>query len=829
MPERKTYFAEVLLPLPVQSSFTYRLPLELNESVKIGMRVVVPFGKKKLLSGIVLSLTETVPSLPDVKYVIGVLDDVPVVNNLQLGLWRWISDYYICHLGEVMQAALPSALKLSSESKISLHGDFVPDIDMLSDSEYLVTEALMVKETITVNDVAKIVGYKKVMPLINSMIDKHLIVMVEELTPKFKARLENFVRLSDTYNNETAMQELMNSLSKRAYKQLELLLAFFALHGSVDVEVRVPDLLKKAGTAQSVLKTMLDKGIFVSLQKRVRRLKDADASSEVSSISLTPLQQKAFDEIHQGFNDDKPVLLHGVTSSGKTEIYIKIIDECLRQGRQVLYLLPEIALTEHIINRLKKYFGNKVGVYHSRYNENERVEIWHQVLDFESKHDSKYQIVIGSRSAVFLPFSNIGVVIVDEEHDSSFKQTDPAPRYSARDLAIVLAKFHHAKVLLGSATPSFESYYNAMIDKYRLVSLLQRYGGIEMPEILVDDMREEKRRKTVMASFGSMLVSAMQDAVAKDKQVILFRNRRGFSPRVECTVCGYVPQCVNCDVSLTYHKQQNIMKCHYCGYVMDVPAVCPSCHSSNFVMKGLGTEKIEEDLSSVLPDISVARLDLDTTRSKNGSHNILEKFRDNETKVLVGTQMVTKGLDFDNVKLVGVIDADSMLSYPDFRAFERAFQLMEQVCGRAGRKGDRGKMIIQTYQPTHPVILDLLNHDFISFFMKQMPVRKQFNYPPFSRLVLLKLKYHKMDVLNNASDILAERMRHISGCEVIGPEYPVVPRIKNMFIKQLLIKIERNANLLQIKESIKQAVREIAEDPSGKLKSVNIVVDVDPA
>lgn len=828
MTERITYFVEVLLPLPVTSTFTYRLPYDLNDVVKVGMRVIVPFGRTKLLSGIVMSITTDVPSY-NVKYVVDVPDNKPIVNEFQMDLWRWIADYYICHLGEVMQAALPSALKLSSETILTLHDDFVPDINALSDAEYLITEALMTRKTITLNDVTKILGYKKVMPLVNSMIEKHLIVMAEELTPKFKERIENFVRLSDAYNSDAAMQELMDNLSKRAYKQLELLLAFFALRGSVDASVRVTDLLKKAGVAQSVLKAMIDKGVFISVRKKVSRLKDIPASCSASSIALTSVQQKALDEIHAGFDDGKTVLLHGVTSSGKTEMYIKLMDECLRKGCQVLYLLPEIALTEHIINRLKKYFGDKVGVYHSRYNDNERAEIWNQVLNFEESHDSKYQIVLGSRSAVFLPFSNIGLIIVDEEHDASFKQTDPAPRYSARDLAIMMARQHKADVLLGSATPSFESYYNAVTDKYRLVSLLQRYGGMEMPEILVDDMREEKRRKTLRANFGSQLIDAIRDTVAHDHQVILFRNRRGFSPRIECSVCGYVPQCLNCDVSLTYHKQQNVMRCHYCGYVVNVPTVCPSCKSTNLVMKGSGTERVEDDLLSVLPDIPVARLDLDTTRSKNGARDIFEKFRDNSTKVLIGTQMVSKGLDFDNVKLIGVVDADSALSYPDFRAFERAFQLMEQVCGRAGRKGDRGKMIIQTYYPSHPVILDLMSHDFRAFFEKQMPIRRQFNYPPFSRLVMIKLKHYKVEVLNDAADVLAEQLRQTTACELMGPEYPVIPRVKNMFIKQMMLKVGRNVNLSQVKEQIRQAIRGIAENSSGKFKSVIVTVDVDPA
>ncbi|MBO7287494.1 MAG: primosomal protein N', partial [Bacteroidales bacterium] len=614
--ERVTLFAEILLPLPIPGTYTYRVPFELNQKARVGQRAVVQFGKTKIMSGLIISLTEEVPDCTSIKYLLDILDDDPVVNENQLKLWRWISSYYLCYLGDVMQVALPSALKLSSESKIMLSEDFQLDTMTLSDNEFLIVEALQIQPQLTITEVSKIIGYKKIMPLIKTMIEKKIVVMQEELQQKYKAKYERYVRLSNTYRSDDAMRELMDTLSKRAYKQLELLMAFFVLGGSADNDVLVPDLLKKANATSSILATLVDKGVFESYQKRVSRLKKYDALTDVSTINLTEKQQEAFDNIHKGFEEEKPVLLHGVTASGKTEIYIKLIQEAIDEGKQVLYLLPEIALTEQIINRLKKYFGDIVGVYHSRYDNNERVEIWQQVLNFRNSESqnlrisesqkvqkpiakslsSKYQIIIGSRSAVFLPFTDLGLIIVDEEHDSSFKQIDPAPRYSARDLAALMSKMFHARLLLGSATPSFESYYNARQNKYHLVTLSERYGGVEMPEIIVNDLRVETRRKTLQANFGSALIEAMNKTLEEKNQVILFQNRRGFSLRIECEHCNYIPQCINCDVSLIYHKNQNILKCHYCGYTTSVPTECPSCRSTDLKMHGFGTERIEDDL-----------------------------------------------------------------------------------------------------------------------------------------------------------------------------------------------------------------------------------------
>lgn len=826
--ERVTLFAEILLPLPIPGAYTYRVPFELNLKVKVGQRAVIQFGKTKIMSGLIISLSDKVPDCSNIKYLLDILDDDPVVNEKQLELWNWISSYYMCYLGEVMQAALPSALKISSESKISLSDDFELDSIALSDNEFLIVEALQIQPQLTITEVSKIIGYKKVMPLIKTMIEKKIVVMQEELQQKYKAKYERYVRLSNTYRDDDKMHELMDTLSKRAYKQLELLMSFLVLGGSADNDVIASDLLKKAGVNSSILSAMVEKGVFESYQKRISRLKEYKALTDVDSIVLTEKQQVAFDDVHKGFDENKTVLLHGVTASGKTEIYIKLIQEAIDEGKQVLYLLPEIALTEQIINRLKKYFGDRVGVYHSRFDNNERVEIWQQVINYRraETQSQKYQVIVGSRSAVFLPFTDLGLIIVDEEHDGSFKQIDPAPRYSARDLAAIIAKMFHARLLMGSATPSFESYFNARQNKYHLVTLSERYGGVEMPEIIIDDLRIETRRKTMQANFGKLLVDAMHETLEQKNQVILFQNRRGFSLRIECEHCNYIPQCINCDVSLTYHKNQNILKCHYCGYTANVPAECPSCHSTDLKMHGFGTERIEDDLKIFFPDAQTSRLDLDTTRTKNSYQFILDQFQNKQTDILVGTQMVSKGLDFDSVKIVGILNADNMLSFPDFRAYERSFQLMEQVSGRAGRKGAKGKVIIQTFQPQHPVILNVISHDYVKFYEEQMPIRRQFNYPPYSRLILIKLKDVDDKKLNKASDELARIFRHTFKENLLGPEYPVVSRVKNQYIKQMIIKINKDLNSNKVKDFIRNVIENFKRNL--EFKSVKIHIDVDP-
>ena len=824
-PDRITLFAEVLLPLPVPGTFTYRVPYALNDDIQVGQRVVVQFGKTKIMSGLVVSISDKVPET-EVKYLMDILDEQPVVNSLQLRFWDWIKTYYLCHLGEVMQAALPSALKLSSESTVALSEDFVLDSIALNDFEYLIVEALLVQPKLTISEVSKIIGFKKVMPLVHTMMEKGILVMEEELNEKYKAKCERFVKLCSVYRDESLLQELMDALSKRAYKQLEVLLAYLVLGGNCDTDLKLNDVLKKANATSAIMKAMVDKGIFEVYEKQVSRLKEFKAQTDVDSIQLTPAQQQAYRQIKEGFEAQKPVLLHGVTSSGKTEIYIKLIQETIDAGKQVLFLLPEIALTAQIINRLKRYFGDKLGVYHSRYGANERVEVWQQVRDFAQNKAPQRQVVIGSRSAIFLPYSDIGLIIVDEEHDSSFKQVDPAPRYHARDAAIVLGNIHHAKVLLGSATPSYESYYNAQHGRYHLVEITERYGGVEMPEIILSDMRVERKRKTVQADFGSVLLNAVKETLEAHHQAILFQNRRGFSLRIECDDCHYVPQCINCDVSLIYHKAQNVLRCHYCGYTTSVPTECPNCHSTNIKMHGFGTEKIEEDLKTLLPEARISRLDLDTTRSKNDYQRILDAFQDKETDVLVGTQMVTKGLDFDSVKVVGILNADNMLSFPDFRAHERSFQLMSQVAGRAGRKGAQGRVIIQTYEPSHPVLQDVLRNDFKGLYEKQLINRRQFGYPPYYRIVLIRLKHKDYQKLNPAASMLASMLRPVFKQDLLGPEYPIVSRVKNLYIKQMLVKFNRDHSAQQVKSLIMEQIHLFQLDPD--FKSVQVQIDVDP-
>lgn len=830
MDERKTYFADVILPVPVAGKFTYRVPFEMNGDIRVGQLVVVQFGAVKMLSGIVADITEKVPNVKTIKYIESILTPLPIVNAIQLRLWNWMASYYICGIGDVMQSAMPSAMRLSSETKISLTPDYDIDNQALDDNEFLIAEALQIKSKITISEASKIIGFKKIMPFIKKMIDKGIIVMEEELKGRYKARYERFIGIAPTFREEDKMREMMDELSKRAYKQLEILMSFFAIGGDFDKEVLLSDVLKKADATSATAQTLVNKGILTICERRVSRLKKFEATTGADSITLTPAQEKAINSIREYFGEKKNVLLHGVTSSGKTEIYVKLIQEAIDKGRQVLYLLPEIALTEQLINRLRRYFGDKVGVYHSRYGDNERVEVWNQVMEFETTKNPKYQIVLGSRSALFLPYSNLGLVIIDEEHDGSFKQSDPSPRYNGRDTAIVLAKMHDANVLLGSATPSFETYFNAMTGRFAIVRLTERYGGIGLPEVIIDDLRIETRRKTMSNFFGSTLIDSVKEALKNKKQAIIFQNRRGFSVRIECMACKQTPQCVNCDVSMTYHKKENILRCHYCGYTMEVPAECPHCHSTDLKFVGFGTERVEEDLQTVMPEARIDRLDLDATRSKNAYQLIFDKFQNKETDILVGTQMITKGLDFDNVKVVGILNADNMLSYPDFRAYERGFQLMAQVSGRAGRKGERGKVIIQTYQPTHPVILNVINNDYEKLYAEQMTVRKQYKYPPFYRLIVLKLKHQNENTLNAAAEVLASLLRPVFGggntVDLLGPEAPSIPRIQNLYIKNIIIKFKRELNAAAIKQALSERIdvfRHLSE-----YRSVQLQIDVDP-
>ncbi|MBI2268854.1 MAG: primosomal protein N' [Bacteroidetes bacterium] len=864
MAERSTWFVDVILPLSLPNLYTYRVPYELNDAIKAGQRVVVQFGKSKLYTALVRNIHSAPPKQYEAKYLHSILDDKPIVNERQLQLWDWMASYYMCNIGEVMNAALPSGFKLSSETKIILDPESDPAIDgaqkinyeNLTDKEYLIVEALELRSIITLNEAAEILEQKTVYPVIKSLLGKRVVIVQEELKERYKPRVQAFVRLNDAMGNESKLKEVLDKLEKKAGKQMEVMLAYIKLSRLYEKDqstewVKKSDLLKVVEGTESALKALVKKNIFDLQEFEVGRLINNKSNGQPQK-KLNDEQEEGLFKIKKHFETKDVVLLHGVTSSGKTEIYIKLIEETLKQGKQVLYLLPEIALTTQIINRLQNVFDDKVGVYHSKFNENERVEIWNKVLggtgdegrgareetQREESHRSEtgkrpsspaprpLSLILGARSSLFLPFSNLGLIIVDEEHDTSYKQFDPAPRYNARDSAIFLAQVHKTKVLLGSATPSLESYYNTQTGKYGLVELFQRHGGVQMPEIQLVDIKEATRKKMMKSHFSPQLLEGVEFALKNKEQVILFQNRRGFSPVIECNACAWTPQCKNCDVSLTYHKTGNQLRCHYCGYNISVPAKCEACGDTNLKTKGFGTEKIEEELGIYFPAARVSRMDLDTTRTKYAHRQIISDFEDRNIDILVGTQMVTKGLDFDNVALVGILNADSMLNFPDFRSFERSYQLMAQVSGRAGRKDKRGKVIIQTYNPGHAVINDVVNNNYLSMYTSQLLDRKNFNYPPFYRLIEITLKFKDMDVLNEGAKFVAGKLREQLGSRVLGPEFPLVARVRNEYLKAIMIKVERETSITSAKKIINEVFVDFKNQPA--FKQVKLHVDVDP-
>lgn len=826
-----TLFADVLLPLPVKGYFTYRIPQELNTEIMPGMRVVVQFGQKRFYTALVRRIHKEAPKVMSMKYVLSVIDSFPVVNEQQFALWEWIADYYLCTAGEVMNAALPSAYKLASETRVVLDPEYVNDSETLTDREFQIVEALQLQQILSLTDVSRIIGLAKVVPLIKTMIEKGIIRVEEEITERYKPRTETFVKLTDEYRDEQLLNETMDKLTKRAFKQLQALMAFLSISlffSKSPKEVSRTELLKTQGISPANLDGLIKKGILETYTQSVSRLIHSKATADSLHLEFTPAQQQALDEIRPELIGNNVVLLKGVTSSGKTELYIKLIEETIARGRQVLYLLPEIALTTQIIGRLQKYFGEKVGVYHSKYNEFERVEIWNKANGPLSGNQSEqpFQILLGARSALFLPFTDLGLIIVDEEHDSSYKQNDPAPRYNARDAAIVLGGIHKCPVLLGSATPSMESYYNALAKKYKYVELNERYGGVQMPEIRIVDMKEETRMKRMKSHFTPQLLQGITDALALGEQVILFQNRRGFSLRLECDVCQNSPECVNCDVTLTYHKHLNQLKCHYCGYSIPVPSICPHCQSPAIKMRGFGTEKVEEELAILFPEAKIGRMDFDTTRTKYAYQRIIGDFEAHKIDILVGTQMVTKGLDFDNVSLVGVLYADGMISYPDFRAIERSYQLLAQVSGRAGRKSKRGLVMVQTNNPKHPLLQWVTDDNYPKMFDQQISDRYKYKYPPYYRLMMISLRHKDFNVLNEAAAKLAGLLKPYFGNMMLGPEYPMVSRVRNLYIKNIILKLDKSAGGRQLKfEAMRntELLRSMAE-----YKSVRVVMDVDP-
>lgn len=817
-------FVDVILPLPLQASFTYALPPEMDGQVQIGCRVVVSFGRKKFYTGIVRNVHYLKPQEYEVKEVSAVLDEHPILVPLQFRFWEWLADYYLCTQGDVYKAALPSGLKLESETVVEYNPDFEAT-EPLSEREQKVLDLLAVEPEQTVTRLEKESGLKNILAVVKSLLEKDALFVKEELKRTYKPKTEIRVRLTEAARNERRLHFFFDELQRRAPKQLDLLMKYIELSGCLGgreaKEVSKAVLLKRSGATPAVFSGLVDKGVFEVYQQEVGRL-------ETVSQAVMPLnelnvhQQRAFDEIRVSFREKNVCLLHGVTSSGKTEIYIHLIDETVRQGKQVLYLLPEIALTTQITERLKRVFGSRLGIYHSKFPDAERVEVWQKQLSHEP-----YDIILGVRSSLFLPFQRLGLVIVDEEHENTYKQQDPAPRYHARNAAIVLASMCGAKTLLGTATPSVESWYNATEGgKYALVELKERYKEIQLPEIIPVDIKELQRKKRMNGPFSPLLLQYVREALEQKEQVILFQNRRGFAPMIECHTCGWVPKCKNCDVSLTYHKGLNQLTCHYCGYTQPVPRQCPACEGVDLRNRGFGTEKIEDDVKAFFPEARVARMDLDTTRTRTAYERIIHDFQQGQTDILIGTQMVSKGLDFDHVSVVGILNADTMMNYPDFRAYERAFQLMAQVAGRAGRKNKRGRVVLQTKSIDHPIIPQVMRNDFEGMVAGQLAERQLFRYPPYYRLVYVYLKHRNEQLLDVMAQTMAAKLRAVFGVRVLGPDKPPVARIQTLFIRKIVLKIETNAPMARARQLLVQVQQEmVAED---RFKSLIVYYDVDP-
>ncbi len=827
MPERKTLFAQIILPVPVRNEFTYRIPFELNDQVFVGARVVVPFGRSKLVTGIITEVHEKAPVNYQAKYIEFLLDEAPIITQRQYLFWQWISNYYMAPIGDVMNAALPSNFKLASETKVVLHPDNTIDRKLLTDRENDIIDALEIRDVLDLKEVSEIVGIKTIQPIIKGLIDKKAVITQEELKDKFTPKTAIFCTLSEELRQEDTLNETIRSLeaTKGKMKQLDALLILLNLgkYNNGDMEPVLRKDLIQQGASQSSLNTLEKNGMILQEKLQVSRFGE-DSNAEFPLKELSEDQKRALAEIKSGFEKNKVCLLHGVTGSGKTEIYVDLIQEQLDQGKQILFLLPEIALTAQLIQRLSYYFGEQIGVYHSKFNQNERVEVWNHVLQNDP---NKFRIILGARSSVFLPFQDLGLIIVDEEHESTFKQYDPSPRYNARDCAIVLGNLFKANVLLGSATPSIESYYNAKSGKYELVELMQRFGKVTLPEIHTANVRKERKQKSMQSHFTSYLIDEMRESMNNQEQVILFQNRRGYTPYWMCEVCNWTPKCTNCDVSLTYHKQSNLLKCHYCGYTTNPVGSCASCGSNRIKMLGFGTEKIEDELGLVFPDKVIKRLDLDTTRSKNAYANIIDEFDNGQIDVLIGTQMVTKGLDFEHVNLVGVLDADMLLNRTDFRAFERSFQLMTQVAGRAGRREKRGKVIIQTGDPDQWVLQKILDHDYIGFYESEIIERKNYFYPPYYKIIELTLRHKDENILNAGATDLAGKLRSVFKERILGPEFPVVKKIQQYYLKKITIKIEKDVSDKKVKERISEIIDDFYSVPRNK--SIRVSIDVDPA
>ena len=823
---RITYFAELLLPVPVPKLFTYRVPFNMNDRVMKGQRAIVQFGDRKILTGVIINLHEQPPTEYEAKYLLELLDEFPVVTEVQLKLFQWIKDYYLCTLGEVLNAGLPSGLKLNSESRVQLHPAFNLDESTLPFSE---KELILLKnletESLDYSAVSKLLDIRHPYSILKSLVAKEAIILYEEVREKYKPKTETRVRLTAEYANPEALEALFSTLVSKP-KQEEIMLRYLQeVPVLTDRESNKMGITRKhllePDLSESSLNTLTKNGVFELFQVIVSRFTDVSTENSVVS-QLSEEQHNAVVDITVQLQQKPALLLHGITGSGKTEVYIHLIRKALDGGNQVLYLLPEIALTTQVVQRMQRVFGNAMGVYHSRFSDNERVEVWKGVLNGNLK------FIVGVRSAIFLPFDSLSLIIVDEEHDASYKQQEPAPRYNARDVALVMGQIHHAKVILGSATPSLETYFQAMQGKYGYVPLNKRYGPAQLPTIVLADMHEARVRKTIKGEFSQVLLRHIAEALARQEQVIVFQNRRGYSPMINCEDCGWVPKCINCAVSLTYHQYRHAMICHYCGYRESLPKKCPSCSSTRLKTVGYGTEKLEEELSLQFPDATVQRMDLDTTRSKTAYESIIESFEKGETDILVGTQMVTKGLDFNGVSLVGIFNADRMIHFPDFRSYERAYQLITQVSGRAGRRSTPGTVVIQTSSVDHPLLQMVLKQDMSRFYESQLEDRRVHGYPPFTRLIEITVKHSDKATCRNAAHDLFERIRQgLAYVHVLGPGEPMVARVRNQYLMNVLVKIPRSGVALdELKRQLEAVINDVLQ--SKAFKNIRIIADVDP-
>ncbi len=814
-------YADVILPLALSETYTYSIPQDIAAELIAGHRVMVQFGRKRIYSGIVWRIHNNTPA-NEVKPLLGILDKRPLINDSHQKFWEWLSEYYLCTLGEVMRAALPSGLKLESQTKIQFLENFDGEVE-LNDLEKTALSFIQNNPGTSMEDLGQTLKRKNPLPLIKSLIDKGIIGLEEYVNERYKPKTQTVLYLNPEYQGDEKLNVILEAL-KKAPVQEKSLLAFIDLQTIEDQdrqEIPIRELLKACGDSRSAINALVKKNILLKNTINISRIEHTNNQIQ-DAKPLSKDQEKAFKQILDAFAGKKVSLLHGVTSSGKTEIYIHLIKKEIEKGNQVLYLLPEIALTTQIINRLRIVFGEKVGVYHSRFSDAERVEVWNETANPKGK----FSLILGARSAVFLPFHNLSLIIVDEEHEISYKQMDPAPRYQARDAAIVMGKIHDANVLLGSATPSLESYYNARSGKYELIELKKRFSDILLPEIKLVNTKEAYRKKKMKGHFTAELLTAIDDALVNNEQVILFQNRRGYSSYMQCDNCGDIPKCRDCDVSLTVHKNQKKLICHYCGYSENLAHQCSKCGSTAILARGLGTEKIEDEIQIIFPDAKVARLDLDAARSKTGYARIINDFENRKTDILIGTQMISKGLDFDHVKLVGIVNADNLLHFPDFRSFERSFQLITQVSGRAGRKHNRGLVIVQTSDPTHRILQQVINNDFLSLYQWEMSERQAFKYPPYSRLIQITFKHRDTDIVARAAHAFARELRKTWPMLILGPQTPPVSRVQTLYLKTIIIKSGKGKELNQIREKLKDMKQKMKADKT--FKSVIVQADVDP-